>query len=146
MEKKLIQEVAQEPHVVVQWFVDFYGWAMTVIAILIGVIWRRADNRVTKLEEKAGKCQTKHACKEFRDGIKEDIEKAETDCEKDMGRLEVVVKEFKGSLEKYMDKLEVTNGNTVKEMKESFNEVRESVKELHGRVDEALLKNQKRGA
>lgn len=142
-EKEVINEVAQHG-LFVQWFIDWYGWAFLAIGALASYIWASLSGRVKTLEEKVGKCQTKHACKEFRDGIKEDIEKSDVDCEKDIDRLGEVVKELREGMGKYIDRLETINREAMKEIKDSFGEVRASVSKLHGRVDKALLKNSKR--
>lgn len=131
MEKKIIQEAVQNNGVYFQWFMDWYGWAIAIIGGLLSVILgllkyigNRFLKRLKKLEKKVEACQTEPACKEFRDGIKDETIRVERECEKDVAIL-------KNDMAKALDKID------------------DNVTGLHERFDAVLLassQNRKRDA
>lgn len=83
-EKEVIQKVAEQPHVVVQWFIDSYGWAIITIGGLASYIWHDYSKRVSNLEDDMGDVRSKVTCEKL-------MNKMELTCEKDNESLEKVL-------------------------------------------------------
>ena len=120
-EKEVIKQLAveQQHGLFVQWFIDWYGWAVVIIGGLISYIWKKLDGRVTTLEKKIDEMQSVETCEKVMD-------KVEGDCEKDTDILRADMKDLRA------------------DMKEGFKTLGKSITGTHERLDIVILKENKK--